>query len=186
MPNKKICMALSTAFRTLLRFNPNKSITADSTLTHEENDDTDISFKNGLFAPTCGDTSPFSFVELSSGPLSTEVLGADKLGVEWETDDVNLTVNWEVPNNLMLTSTTGARSFYPLEVFDADGTQTWFLKFSEDTKDNQFSQKISLLHTSDKLNTTAGISYFIEEVNQAIPFSTEESIYLNCLGALGS
>ena len=70
--------------------------------------------------------APFSFVELSGSPLSAEVLDADKLGVERETNDVNLTVNWEVSNNLMLTSISGACSFNSLEVFDADGTQTWF------------------------------------------------------------
>jgi iron complex outermembrane receptor protein len=175
-----------TAFRASLRFTPNEAITADLTLTHEQNDDTGTSFKNGIYAPTGGDTSPFSFVEMSGSPLSAEVLGADKLGVDRETDDVNLTVNWEISDSLMFTSISAARSFDSLEVFDADGTQAWFLEFAEDAEGDQFSQEFRLLHTSDKFTTIAGISYFTEEGNQAVPFSTEESIYLNCLGALGS
>jgi iron complex outermembrane receptor protein len=175
-----------TAFRASLRFTPNESITGDLTITHEENDDTGTSFKNGLYAPTGGDTSPFSFVEMSGSPLSAEVLGADKLGVERETDDINLTLNWEISDSLLFTSISAARSFDSLEVFDADGTQAWFLEFAEDAEGEQFSQEFRLLHTSDKLTTIAGISYFTEEGNQAVPFSTEESIYLNCLGALGS
>jgi iron complex outermembrane receptor protein len=175
-----------TAFRASLRFTPNESITGDLTITHEENDDTGTSFKNGLYAPTGGDTSPFSFVEMSGSPLSAEVLGADKLGVERETDDINLTLNWEISDSLLFTSISAARSFDSLEVFDADGTQAWFLEFAEDAEGDQFSQEFRILHTSDKLTTIAGISYFTEEGNQAVPFSTEESIYLNCLGALGS
>jgi iron complex outermembrane receptor protein len=175
-----------TAFRASLRFTPNESITGDLTITHEENDDTGTSFKNGLYAPTGGDTSPFSFVEMSGSPLSAEVLGADKLGVERETDDINLTLNWEISDSLLFTSISAARSFDSLEVFDADGTQARFLEFAEDAEGEQFSQEFRLLHTSDKLTTIAGISYFTEDGNQVIPFSTEESIYLNCLGALGS
>ncbi|MEP1445880.1 MAG: TonB-dependent receptor [Paraglaciecola sp.] len=175
-----------SAFRASLRFTPNEDITADLTLTHEENDDTGTSFKNGIYAPTGGDTSPFSFVEMSGSPYSAEVLGSDKLGVKRETDDINLTVNWDISDSLMFTSITATRSFDSLEIFDGDGTQAWFLEFAEDAEGDQFSQEFRLLHTSDKLTTIAGISYFTEDGNQAVPFSTEESIYLNCLGALGT
>lgn len=175
-----------TAFRASLRFTPNEAITADLVVTHEENDDTGTSFKNGIYAPTGGDTSPFSFVELSGSPYSAEILGSDKLGVQRETDDINLTLNWEISDNLLFTSVSATRRFDSLEVFDADGTQAWFLEFAEDAEGEQFSQEFRLLHTGDKLITIAGISYFTEEGSQAVPFSTEESIYLNCLGALGS
>lgn len=175
-----------TAFRASLRFTPNESITADLTLTHEENDDTGTSFKNGIYAPTGGDTSPYTFVEMSGSPYSAEVLGSDKLGVKRETDDINLTVNWDLSENLMFTSITATRSFDSLEIFDGDGTQAWFLEFAEDAEGDQFSQEFRLLHTSDKLTTIAGISYFTEDGNQGVPFSTEESIYLNCLGVLGT
>ena len=175
-----------TAFRASLRFTPNQAITADLVLTHEENDDTGTSFKNGIYAPTGGDTSPFSFVEMSGSPYSAEIFGSDELGVQRETDDINLTVNWEISDNLLFTSVSAARRFDSLEVFDADGTQAWFLEFAEDADGEQFSQEFRLLHTNDKLTAIAGISYFTEEGSQVVPFSTEESIYLNCLGALGS
>ena len=174
------------AIRASLRFTPIDSITTDLTLTHEENDDSGTSFKNGLYAPTDGDSSPFSFVEMSGSPFSAGVLGSDKLGVERETDDINVTVNWEVSDSLLFTSISAARNFDSLEVFDADGTQAWFLEFAEDAEGDQFSQEFRLLHTGDTLTILAGISYFTEEGSQVVPFSTEESIYLNCLGALGS
>ena len=174
------------AIRASLRFTPIDSITTDLTLTHEENDDSGTSFKNGLYAPTDGDSNPFSFVEMSGSPFSAGVLGSDKLGVERETDDINVTVNWEVSDSLLFTSISAARNFDSLEVFDADGTQAWFLEFAEDAEGDQFSQEFRLLHTGDTLTILAGISYFTEEGSQVVPFSTEESIYLNCLGALGS
>jgi outer membrane receptor protein involved in Fe transport len=175
-----------TAFRASVRFTPNDAMTADLVFTHEENLDSGTSFKNGLFAPTGGDTSPFTFVEMSGSPLSASVLGAEKLGVDRETDDINLTVNWAISDALNFTSITATRSFDSLEVFDADGTQAWFLEFGEDAKGDQFSQEFRFLHSSDKLISIYGLSYFSEEGIQAVPFSTEESIYLNCLGFLGS
>ncbi|MEP0357275.1 TonB-dependent receptor [Paraglaciecola sp.] len=175
-----------TAYRASLRFLPTETITADLVYTHEENQDSGTSFKNGLYAPTGGDTSTFSFVELSGSPYSAEVLGAEKLGVDRTTDDLNLTVEWLMSDSLTFTSVSATRSFDSLEIFDADGTQAWFLEFAEDAKGDQFSQEFRLLHTGEKLTTIAGVSYFTEDGNQAVPFSTEESIYLNCLGVLGT
>ncbi|MEP1870427.1 MAG: TonB-dependent receptor [Paraglaciecola sp.] len=175
-----------TAYRASLRFLPTEKVTVDLTYTHEENRDSGTSFKNGLYAPTGGDTSPYSFVELSGSPYSTEVLGAEKLGVNRTTEDLNLTVEWLMSENLTFTSVSATRNFDSLEVFDGDGTQAWFLEFAEDAEGDQFSQEFRLLHTGEKLTTIAGVSYFTEDGNQAVPFSTEESIYLNCLGALGT
>ncbi|WP_289031372.1 TonB-dependent receptor [uncultured Paraglaciecola sp.] len=175
-----------TAYRASLRFTPNEAITADLTYTHEENQDSGTSFKNGLYAPTGGDTSPYSFVELSGSPYSAEVLGAEKLGVDRTTEDLNLTVEWLISESLTFTSVSATRSFDSLEIFDGDGTQAWFLEFAEDAQGDQFSQEFRLLHSGEKLTTIAGISYFTEDGSQAVPFSTEESIYLNCLGALGT
>lgn len=175
-----------TAYRASVRFMPSASLTADLVITHEENNDSGTSFKNGIYAPTGGDTSPFTFVEMSGSPYSAELLGAEKLGVDRETDDINLTINWEISDSLLFTSISAARSFESLEIFDADGTQAWFLEFAEDAEGDQFSQEFRLLYTTEKLTAITGVSYFSEEGSQAVPFSTEESIYLNCVNALGT
>ena len=175
-----------TAFRPSLRFTPNEDVTIDLVYTYEKNDDTGTSFKNGLFAPTDGDTSAFSFVEMSGSPLSQEVFGRKDLGVERTVDDLNLTVNWDINQDLTFTSITASRSFDSLEVFDADGTQAWFLEFAEDATGDQFSQEFRMIHQGDKLTTIAGVSYFTEDGSQAVPFSTEESVFLNCLGAFAA
>jgi outer membrane receptor protein involved in Fe transport len=174
------------SYRPSLRITPNNDVTIDLIYTYEKNDDSGTSFKNGLYAPTGGDTSPYSFVEMSGSPYSEEVFGKEDLGVERTVNDVNLTANWNVSDNLTITSITAQRSFESLEVFDADGTQAWFLEFAEEAEGDQFSQEIRAVYTQDKLTSIFGASYFSEDGSQAVPFSTEESIFLNCLGALGS
>ena len=174
------------AVRASLRYTPSVKLTADLVYTHEKNADSGTSFKNANYAPTGGDTSPFTFVEMSGSPYSKAVLGADKLGVDRTVDDVNLTLNYELSNNTTLTSITAFRRFDSLEVFDADGTQAWFLEFAEDAQGDQFSQELRLINVSDKLTTIAGVTYFTEDGLQRVPFSTEESIFLNCVGALSA
>ena len=173
-----------TAFRPSLRFTPNDELTIDLVYSYEKNQDTGTSFKNGLWAPTGGDTSPFTFVEMSGSPLSRDVLGATKLGLDREVDDFNVTLNWDINSTLTFTSISAARSFESLEIFDADGTQAWFLEFAEDAEGDQFSQEFRLVQTDAQYTAIYGVSYFSEDGSQRVPFSTEESIYLNCLGVL--
>ena len=173
-----------TAFRPSLRFTPNNDLTIDLVYTYEENDDSGTAFKNNRLAPTGGDTSAFSFVEASSSPLAQAVFGKSDLGIEREVEDINLTVNWDISDSLTFTSITAAREFDSLEVFDADGSQAWFLEFAEDAEGDQLSQEFRVVQSTDKFTNIFGISYFEEDGSQAVPFSTEESIYLNCLGVL--
>jgi outer membrane receptor protein involved in Fe transport len=175
-----------SAFRPSVRFTPNDDLTIDVVYSYEKNSDSGTAFKNGQFAPTGGDTNPFTFVEMSGSPLSAQALGAQKLGVEREVDDLSLTIEYALSQSLIFTSISAGRSFDSLEIFDADGTQAWFLEFGEDAEGDQFSQEFRLIHTSQNLTSIYNASYFTEDGNQAVPFSTEESIYLNCLGFLGS
>lgn len=172
------------SYRPSLRITPNDHFTADLVYTYEKNDDSGTSFKNGLYAPTGGTTSPYSFVEMSGSPLSQSIFNKHDLGVERTVEDINLTLNWDVSNNLTVTSITAARRFDSLEVFDADGTQAWFLEFAEAAEGEQFSQELRAIYTQDRFTTIFGASYFDEDGSQRVPFSTEESIFLNCLGLL--
>lgn len=172
------------SLRPSLRFTPTDNLTVDLVYNYEENDDSGTSFKNGRFAPTGGDTSPFSYVEMTGSPFSADVLGRADLGIEREVQDLNMTIEWALSPSLTLTSISARREFNSLEVFDADGTQAWFLEFAEDAEGEQFSQEFRLVHSGERLTTVAGANYFTEEGSQRVPFSTEESIYLNCAGAL--
>ncbi|MDR7119495.1 TonB-dependent receptor [Rheinheimera soli] len=175
-----------TGIRPSLRITPNDDLTLDLVYNFEKNNDTGTAFKSRRFAPTGGDTSPYSFVEASGSPLAQQVFGKSDLGVERTVKDLNLTVNWDLNEQWQLTSISAKRSFDSLEVFDADGTQAWFLEFAEDATGDQFSQELRFNYSGDKLNSFFGISYFDEDGSQLVPFSTEESIYLNCVGQLAA
>ncbi len=174
------------AIRPSLRITPTSQLTIDLVYDYEKNDDTGTAFKNGLLAPTGGDTSPFSYVEMSGSPYSEEVFGKKDLGIERELHDWNLTAEWQLSDQLTLTSITGYRDFDALEVFDADGSQAWFLEFAEQATGDQTSQEFRLTYQGEAVTYLAGINYFSESAKTRVPFSTEESIYLNCLGYLGS
>jgi outer membrane receptor protein involved in Fe transport len=173
------------SIRPSIRFTPSDDLTIDVVYNYEENDDSGTSFKGQRFAPTGGSTSPFAFVEMSGSPLAQQVFGKRDLGIEREVEDINLRIEWSVSDKLTLTSLTAARSFDSLEVFDADGTQAWFLEFAEDAEGDQFNQEFRLVYTGDRVTTLVGANYFEEDGSQRVPFSTEESVYLNCVGALG-
>lgn len=173
-----------TAFRPSLRITPSDDLTIDLVYSYEKNDDTGTSFKNRRFAPTGGDTSPFTFVEMAGSPFAQEVFGKADLGVERTVDDFNMTIEYALNDSMTFTSVTGYREFDSLEVFDADGTQAWFLEFAEDAEGEQFSQEFRLIDQTDSYIALYGINYFTEDGNQRVPFSTEEGTYLNCAGAL--
>lgn len=170
------------AFRPSLRFTPTDDLTVDLVYSYERNNDTGTSFKNGVYAPTDGDTSPFSYVEMAGSPLSGEVFGKDKLGIERTVNDINATIEYALSDTTTLTSITGFRNFDSLEVFDADGTQAWFLEFGEDAEGEQLSQEFRVVVDTDQYTAIYGVNYFSEEGHQRVPFSTEEVTYLNCLG----
>ncbi len=164
-----------------LRLIPNDNVTVDLVLNYEKNDDTGTSFKSGNFAPTGGATDPFSFAELAGGgPRSAAVLGSDKLGIDRELYDGNLTINWDLSDNWSITSVSGYRDFDSLEVFDADGTQAIFAEFAEDSSGNQFSQELRANYAGERLNAFFGANYFTEEGRQRVPFLTEEGTFLQC------
>ncbi len=172
------------SLRPSLRWTPNDSLTVDLVYTWEENEDSGTAFKSGIYAPTGGDTSPFSFVEMAGSPYSADALGAAALGVDREVEDINLRVEWAISDSLTFTSITAARSFESLEIFDADGTQAWWLEFAEDAEGDQFNQEFRFVGETDRLTYIVGANYFSEDGSQGVPFSTEESIYLNCAGVL--
>ncbi|SNY49819.1 Outer membrane receptor proteins, mostly Fe transport [Arsukibacterium tuosuense] len=172
--------------RPSVRFTPNEQLTIDLVYNYEKNDDSGTSFKSRRFAPTNGDTSPYSFAEATGSPLAAQVFGKADLGIERTVKDLSLTLNWQLNDQWQLTSISADRRFDSLEVFDADGTQAWFLEFAEDANGEQFSQELRLSYAGDKLNSFFGVSYFDEEGSQRVPFSTEESVFLNCMGLLGS
>ncbi|MCS6986369.1 MAG: TonB-dependent receptor [Sphingomonadaceae bacterium] len=142
-------------------------------------------FKSGTFRPTGGDTSPYSFAELAGSPQSREVLGAEKLSLTRDVHDLNLTARWAPEGGRWsYTAITAWRKFDSLEVFDADGSQAWFLEFAEDARGRQVSHESRVAYVSERVRAFAGFNVFAERGTQSVPFSTEEGIYLQCLARL--
>ncbi|GAB4146350.1 MAG: TonB-dependent receptor [Sphingomonadales bacterium] len=168
-----------------LRFTPSDQFQADLVLTYDRQTPPGTSFKSGTFAPAGGDTDPTSFAALGGSPFSEQVLGLDRLGLKREVYDANLTLRYQFDDRFSITSITGYRDFDSLEVFDADGTAAWYLEFAEDATGDQFSQELRLdFDSGDRFKGFVGASFFTEDGEQGVPFSTEEGIFLQCAAGL--
>ncbi|TRW15037.1 TonB-dependent receptor [Glacieibacterium frigidum] len=137
-------------------------------------------FKSGTFAPTGGNTSAYTFAEASGSPFSKEILGADDLGLTRNVYDGNLTVRWTPDGPFSFTQILGYRKFDSNEVFDADGTQAFYLEFAEDAIGEQVSSETRINYDSEKLRGFVGFTYFHEIGSQRVPFSSEEGTFLQC------
>ncbi|MFN7176029.1 MAG: TonB-dependent receptor [Thermaurantiacus sp.] len=164
---------------------PVEDLRLDLVVTYDGQRNPGTAFKSGSLPPSNGDTSPYTFAELGGSPFSRTVLGNEKLGLTRNVYDVNLTARFARPDSpWSITSVTGYREFDSLEVFDADGSAAWFLEFAEDATGRQFSQELRVNYDSDTIRAFAGVNYFTEKGFQRVPFSTEEGIYLQCVGLL--
>ncbi|WP_417449343.1 TonB-dependent receptor [Kordiimonas sp.] len=173
------------AVRGSLRLIPTDNLTVDLVLNYEENNDTGTSFKSGVYAPTGGTTSPFTYAELSGGgPLSEHVLGRAQLGLDRTVYDANLTAEWTANETWSFTSITGYREFDSLEVFDADGSQAVYAEFAEDAVGDQFSQELRANYSGGTATGFVGVNYFHETGQVDVPFLTEEGTFLQCAAGI--
>ncbi len=170
--------------RASLRYTPTPDFSLDLVGTYDGQRAPGTSFKSGTFAPTGGTTSPYTFAEVAGSPVSLAVLGASQPGLKRNVYDINATARYDIEGPLSFTFVTGYRNFDSNEVFDADGTQAWYLEFAEDARGKQFSAEGRVNYDSDTIHAFAGINYFKESGSQRVPFSTEEGIYLQCAARL--
>ena len=141
-------------------------------------------FRSGTFAPTGGTTSPFTFAEAAGSPFSDAILGGPQPELVRNVYDVNLTARYNATDNLSFTQVVGYRRFDSNEVFDADGTQAWYLEFAEDARGEQISSETRLNYADDNFRAFAGFNVFHETGSQRVPFSSEEGTYLQCAARL--
>jgi outer membrane receptor protein involved in Fe transport len=170
--------------RVSLRFTPTPDLTADLVATYDGQRAPGTAFSSGTFAPTGGTTSPYSFKEAAGSPFSAAVLGADQPSLTRNVYDVNLSLNAKFSDAWSFTTIAGYRNFDSNEVFDADGTQAWYLEFAEDARGEQMSFEGRFNYDSEKLRGFFGANYFWETGFQRVPFSSEEGIFLQCAARL--
>lgn len=166
-----------------LRFEKD-DLTVDLVATYDGQRAPGTAFKSETYAPTGGTISPYTFAEVAGSPLSAQVLGGDQPGLTRNVYDVSLTAHYTPTGPFSFTSIFGYRKFDSNEVFDADGTQAWFLEFAEDEKGQQVSFENRVNYESEKFRGFAGFTFFHELVSQRVPFSTEEGTYLQCAARL--
>ncbi|WP_439546456.1 TonB-dependent receptor [Sandarakinorhabdus sp.] len=170
--------------RVSLRYTPTADFTLDLVGTYDGQRAPGTAFSSGTFAPTGGTTSPFTFKEAAGSPVSLAVLGADQPSLTRNVYDLNLTSSYKIDDSWSVTAIAGYRNFDSLEVFDADGTQAWYLEFAEDARGEQLSFEARTNYTSDTFRAFFGANYFWETGFQRVPFSSEEGIFLQCAARL--
>ncbi|MEO1245819.1 MAG: TonB-dependent receptor [Pseudomonadota bacterium] len=171
------------AVRGFLNFAPSERLSVDLIVNYQRDEPSGTSFKSGTIPPTGGDTNPSSFAELGpTGAMGNDFLGGP-LGIEREVTSVTLEVQYLLSENWQLTSISNRREFDSLEVFDADGTAAYWLEFAEDAEGEQYSQEFRFNYdTPGRFSGFGGVSFFYEDGEQRIPFSTDEGVFAACSG----
>lgn len=162
-----------------LRYTPTTDFTADLTFTYDRQRNSGTPF----LSKNLGSTSVnglYDAAYLGGSPLSGEVLGADKLGLNRDVYDGNLTLSWDFSDGWNFTTVNGYRHFDALEVFDADGSAAWYLEFAERAKGWQASHEGRFTYSDDQWRASFGWNYFIEDSSQYVPMSSELGTYLQC------
>ena len=174
------------AVRGYLRFEPDETFQADLIWNWQKDTPPGTSFKSGVVAPLGGDLDPNSFAELGPfGGQASEWLGGP-LGLERTVRSTTGRVTWDFAPAWQFTSITNFREFDSLEVFDADGTRAYWLEFAEDATGEQWSQELRLNYDDGgRLSAFFGGTYFHEEGQQRVPFSTDEGVFLACTVVIG-
>lgn len=170
--------------RASLRWKPSDDLTLDIIGTYDRQRNPGTAFISGSLPTTAGPANPFGVAELGGSPFGAAVLGKAKLGLTRDVYDVNVTLTFDFADDWALTVVNGYREFNSLEVFDADGSAAPFLEFAEDANGWQASQETRFSYTIDKFRASFGFNFFHEEGSQAVPFSTEEGVYLQCAARL--
>ena len=167
-----------------LRLTPTDRFTADLILTYDRQRNSGTPFISGTYPTASGPANPFGDAALGGSPLSESVLGLAKLGLRRDVYDANLTLDWQVADDWTITMVNAYRDFDSLEVFDADGSAAWYLEFAEDAKGWQYNHETRFSYNSDRFRGSFGWNAFIEDGSQAVPFSSEEGIFLQCAARL--
>lgn len=162
-----------------LRYTPSSDFTADLVFTYDRQRNSGTPF----LSKNLGSTSVEGLYDrayLGGSPVSAEVLGSDKLGLDRDVYDGNLTMSWDFADGWNFTTVNGYRHFDALEVFDADGSAAWYLEFAERAKGWQASHEGRFTYSDDQWRASFGWNYFIEDSYQYVPMSSELGTYLQC------
>lgn len=167
-----------------LRFQPSEQLTVDLVATYDRQRNPGTAFISRALPTAAGPGNPFGPANLGGSPFSAAALGADKLGLDRDVEDLNLSIDWQLNDSWSVTSVNGYRNFDSLEIFDADGSAAWYLEFAELAQGTQGSHETRFTYTGEGLRASMGWNLFREYGIQNVPFSSEEGIFLQCIARL--
>jgi outer membrane receptor protein involved in Fe transport len=166
--------------RASVRLRPSDAMLVDVVGTYDRQRNSGTPFVSGSLPTTAGPANPFGVANLGGSPLSQQVLGASKLGLDRDVYDLNLTGTFEFTDGWSFTTVNGYRDFDSLEIFDADGSAAWYLEFAEQADGRQFSHEGRFNYASPVVRGFAGWNWFQEKGRQNVPFSSEEGTFIQC------
>jgi iron complex outermembrane recepter protein len=167
--------------RASLRWTPTDAIMVDLIGTYDRQRNSGTPFISRALGTEDGPGNPFGRAHLGGSPLSASVLGKEKLGLDRDVYDINLTASYEFAPGLTFTTVNGYREFDSLETFDADGSAAWYLEFAELATGWQASHEGRFAYSDPNWRASFGWNVFVEEGRQNVPFSSEEGIFIQCL-----
>lgn len=169
------------AIRGSLRYTPTETLSFDLIANWQQDEPSGTSFKSGAFAPVPGASTD----AWDPAFLNTfgDFLGGKKLGLERTVSSLTLLGEWDISENMSLSSITAYRDIDSVEVFDPDGFGLDLLIFAEDYQGEQFSQEFRLnFNDGDKLNGFIGTSFIDENGSQRVPLTYDERAIQAFLG----
>lgn len=78
---------------------------------------------------------------------------------------ISAEINWQLDEEISLTSVTASRTFDSYDINDADFGEAELLFYTNDAAQNSFSQELRLNYQSEKLNFIVGAYYFEQDLN---------------------
>ena len=100
---------------------------------------------------------------------------------EIDSNNVALTMNWDINDNWSLKSTTSQRNLESTMPFDFDGSHQVFINTIQMRDSDDFSQELQFNYTGDSINAAFGV--YLLDGTQSIDGSTEQTPLLRLLSA---
>jgi outer membrane receptor protein involved in Fe transport len=174
------------AARISLNYHPNKTLNDDFILNYEHDDPSAVDFKNTTFYPSnpttgqvLGNLNPYTSAALGSTPaldngkpygIQREILGATNI------------LSWTIAPELKLTSTTAARHYESLEIYDPDGFSFPLLTGSDEGRGTEFSQDFRLNYDpGGRFSAFGGVSAFSDYGKEISALQEGEPLILSLL-----
>jgi len=174
------------AARISLNYHPNKSFNDDFILNYEHDDPSAVDFKNTTFYPSnpttgqvLGNLNPYSSAALGTTPALDN---GKPYGIQREIQSATNILTWTIDHDLKFTSTSAARHYESLEIYDPDGFSFPLLTGSDEGRGTEFSQDFRLNYDpGGRFSMFGGLSAFSDYGKEISALQEGEPLLLSLL-----